>query len=125
MRKVLIAVILVLAPHIALAADGASYFSCPSLDERADDLLIIIDKSHGTASLQSEKSGSGLNFTAPASFGPSQVSWRGNSVQYPQKFSIDRVSLVLKRETTSKMSGEVYLETSPCAMVKPPSNAKF
>jgi hypothetical protein len=124
-RVLLLAVMICSVPQAAMAASSALYFSCPSLDKRADDLLIIIDQPSGTASLQSEKSGEGLNFTSPASFGPKQVTWRNESNSYPQKFSIDRVTMVLKRETTSAMSGSVYAETSPCTMVKPPSNTKF
>jgi hypothetical protein len=126
MKRVLfLALAICASSQPVMAASSALYFSCPSLDERADDLKVVLDQANGTASLQTEKLGEGLNFTSPASFGPQQVTWRNQSKSYPQKFSIDRVTMVLKRETTSTMTGSVSLDTSPCSMVKPPSGAKF
>ncbi|NAP01942.1 MULTISPECIES: hypothetical protein [Pseudomonas] len=124
MRSALTALVLGCLSQTVFAAD-ILYFSCPALDKSADDLLVVIDQPNGKASLQSEKSGSGLNFTSSASFGPKQVTWRSDSRSYPQKFSLDRVTLTLRRETSSGMTGTVYEETSPCSMVKSPGNTKF
>ncbi|MCP1507755.1 hypothetical protein J2Y83_003728 [Pseudomonas marginalis] len=125
MHKVLIALVIGVSSQASFAAGSVTYLSCPSLDKRADDLLVIVDQPSGTASLQSNKSGSGLNFTSPASFGPKEVTWRSESKSFQQKFSVDRVNLTLKRETTSGMTGSIYVETSPCSIVKAPSNTKF
>lgn len=125
MHKVLIALVIGVSCQASFAASGVTYLSCPSLDKRADDLLVIVDQPSGTASLQSNKSGSGLNFTSPASFGPKEVIWRSESKNLQQKFSVDRVNLILKRETTSGLTGSIYVETSPCSIVKAPSNTKF
>ncbi|MDU9393209.1 hypothetical protein [Pseudomonas sp. zfem002] len=122
MRKFVAAVIFGGACQVGVAAGNLTYLSCPGIDERADDLLVIIDQPNGTASLQSQKVGSGLNFTAPASFGPTEITWRSDSRDFPQKFSVDRAKLVLKRETTSRMTGDVYTDKSACSLVKAPSN---
>jgi len=125
MWKCSVLVSLVFASQPCWAVGSVTYLSCPDLDERARDLVVTIDQPSGSASLQSNSIGEGLNFTSPASFGPHEVSWRNQSKSYPQKFSIDRAKLILKRETTSSMSGAVYTETSPCTIVKAPSNNKF
>ncbi|UVL53941.1 hypothetical protein [Pseudomonas sp. B21-035] len=125
MRNLLLALIVGSASQASLAAGNVLYFACPALDKKADDLVVTLDQANGTASLQTSKSGSGLNFTSPAAFGPKEVTWRNQSSSYPQKFSIDRTSLELKRETTSGMSGTLYIEKSPCSIIKAPSNTKF
>lgn len=125
MRQLLAAVGFGFAWQVSLAAGNVTYLSCPDVDKRADDLVVVLDQQNGTASLQSDKSGSGLNFTSPASFGPKYVSWQNQSKSFPQKFTVDRVSLILKRETTSRMSGNVYLEASNCSIIKAPANTKF
>lgn len=124
-RRLISAVILAGVSQSGFAAGNVLYFSCTALDKRADDLLVVVDQPSGTVSLQSDKSGEGLNFTSPASFGPAQVTWRNLSKSFPQKFSIDRSSLILKRETTSAVTGSVYVETSPCTIVRAPSGRKF
>ena len=123
--NLLAAVIFAFSCQASQAAGNVTYLSCPSLDTRADDLMVILDQPNGTASLQSGKSGSGLNFTSPASFGPAQVTWRNDSKGLSQKFSIDRVSMELKRETTSAMTESVYVGKSPCSIAKAPANTKF
>lgn len=125
MHRLLVALVVGLASQMSLAGESVLHFSCPSLDKRADDLVVVVNKAAGTASLQSAKMGSGLNFSSPAAFGPKEVTWRNQSKSFPQKFSIDRVNLTLKRETTSSMTGSVYVETSPCSAIKAPANAKF
>lgn len=125
MRKLLKGLLFAFVSQGALAASNATYLSCPGVDKRADDLVVVLDQQAGTASLQSGKSGAGLNFVSPASFGPKEVMWRGQSDRYPRKFSVDRVSLILKVETTSTMTDKVYVESSTCTIVKPPSGAKF
>lgn len=125
MRRLLAAVGIGFTWQVSLAAGNVTYLSCPGVDKRADDLVVVLDQQNGTASLQSEKSGSGLNFTSPASFGPKYVSWQYQSKSVPQKFTVDRVSLILKRETTSRMTGSVYLQTSACSIIKAPANTKF
>lgn len=125
MKRNILAVLIVFACQAASAAGNATHLSCPGLDKRADDLLVVIDQSGGTASLQSGKSGVGLNFTSQAAFGPSEITWRNDSKGIAQKFSVDRVSLMLKRETTSAMTGSTYVETSPCSIAKAPANTKI
>lgn len=125
MRKLVAAVVLGVAGQTAFAAGSVTYLSCPDFDPRADDLLVIIDQPNGTASLQSQKSGSGLNFTSPASFGPNEITWRSDSKDLPQKFSVDRGTLVFKRETTSRLTNEVYTEKSACSQVKVSSKNKI
>lgn len=125
MRRLLAAVGIGFTWQVSLAAGDVTYLSCPTVDKRADDLVVVLDRQKGTASLQSDKSGSGLNFTSPASFGPKYVIWQNQSKSYPQKFTADRVSLILKRETTSSMSGSVYVETSACSIIKAPADTKF
>lgn len=125
MRKLLKGLLFAFVSQGAFAASSATYLSCPSVDKRADDLVVVLDQQAGTASLQSGKSGAGLNFVSPASFGPKEVTWRDQSDRYPRKFSVDRVSLILKVETTSTMTDNVYVESSTCTIVKPPSGAKF
>jgi hypothetical protein len=125
MRRLLAAAGVCFTWQVSLAAGNITYLSCPAVDKRADDLVVVLDQQNGTASLQSDKSGSGLNFTSPASFGPKYVSWQNQSKSFPQKFTVDRVSLILKRETTSRMSGSVYLETSACSIIKAPADTKF
>lgn len=124
-RNVWVALSIVFTCQASLAAGSVTYLSCPTLDKSADDLLVVIDQSSGTASLQSGKSGGGLNFTSLASFGPKEVSWRNDSKGLAQKFSVDRVSLALKRETISEMTGAIYVETSPCSIAKQPANTKI
>lgn len=125
MRNVLAALVIGSMCQASFAAGNVTYLSCPELDKRADDLLVVMDQQGGTASVQSKKSGSGLNFTAPASFGPAEVIWRSDSASYAQLYSVNRESLVLKRETTSAMSGTVYNATSNCTIVKAPQSNKF
>lgn len=125
MQRLLAAVVIGFTWQVSFAAGNVTYLSCPAVDKRADDLVVVLDKQNGTASLQSDKIGSGLNFTSPASFGPKYVSWQNQSKSFPQKFTVDRVSLILKRETTSRMTGSVYLETSTCSIIKAPADTKF
>lgn len=118
MHKFGAAVLFGLASQAAVAAGNVTYLSCPHFDPKADDLLVIIDQPNGTASLQSQKSGSGLNFTSRASFGPNEITWRSDSKDLPQKFSVDRGTLVFKRETTSRLTNEIYTDKSDCSVVK-------
>jgi hypothetical protein len=124
MRK-LLALFFAFTCPATFAASAATYLSCPGVDKIADDLVVVLDQQAGTASLQSAKSGAGLNFVSPASFGPKEVIWRNQSDRYPQKFTVDRVTLTLKRETTSTMTDNVYVESSPCTIVKQATGAKF
>ncbi|WP_132926696.1 hypothetical protein [Sodalis ligni] len=125
MRKITFYLFLILMSSSVFAAGKIVYLSCPKLDERAPDLKITLDQSNGTASAQSPLSGSGLNFTSQASFGPEQVTWRSDSRELKQMFSIDRTSLMLERKTFSEMTGNTYSEKSECKIIKAPKSAKF
>lgn len=125
MHKLIAAALFGFVSQAAFSAGSVTYLSCPDFDPRADDLLVIIDQPNGTASLQSQKSGSGLNFTSTASFGPNEITWRGNSKDLPQKFSVDRGTLVFKRETTSRLTNETYTDKSACSVVKASSKNKI
>lgn len=76
MIKALTALSLMLVSTITYSASKVIYLECPNFDERAKDLVVVLDQPNGTASLQTSFGGEGLNFTAPASFGPSKVTWR-------------------------------------------------
>lgn len=125
MQKFMCALGMLLFSQLSVADSKVTYLACPELDSRFSDLKVVIDQPNGTAALQSESAGSGLNFSAPASFGPEQVSWRKESGDLSQKFSVNRVSLVLVRETTSTLTGKVYTEKSNCSVVQAPDNRKF
>ncbi|WP_129088604.1 hypothetical protein ACBV55_13655 [Franconibacter pulveris] len=102
-----------------------TYLSCPYLDNQASDLKIVLDQDNGTASLQSASSGPGLNFTAPASFGPEQVTWRKDNKSYKQTFSVDRMKLSFERKTFSEATGNTYSDRSECTIIKASKKAKF
>lgn len=118
-------IVLVLASGAALAEGKVTYLSCPGLDSRANDLRVIIDQPNGTASLSSQTAGSGLNFTAPASFGPDKVSWKKKSSGLVQDFTVDRASLVLDRRTKFTYTENVSLEKAQCTILEKAKNAKF
>ena len=120
-----IAIALMFISSFALSEGKKTYLSCPGLDSRANDLKVIIDQNNGTASLQSSVSGDGLNFTSLASFGPGKVEWVKKSHGLFQKFSVDRSTLKLVRETTSSLTGSTYLESSSCSIIEYPRDAKF
>ncbi|EPC3765346.1 hypothetical protein [Klebsiella michiganensis] len=125
MKKILLGLCISLIGFSSMASAKITYLSCPKLDERAPDLIVVLDQSNGTASLQSPSMGSGLNFTAPAAFGPSEVTWRKDSTKFKQTYSVDRATLVLKRTTFSEMSNSTHSDISDCKISKPPQKNKF
>ncbi|HIF0661504.1 TPA: hypothetical protein ACXYP7_000710 [Klebsiella pneumoniae] len=125
MKNLLLGLCISLICFSSLATAKITYLSCPYLDERAPDLIVVLDQNNGSASLQSPSMGSGLNFTAPAAFGPSEVTWRKDSTKYKQTYSVDRATLVLKRTTYSEMSNTTHSEVSDCKISKPPKQNKF
>lgn len=114
-----------LAPLSCAAADSIVYLSCPHLDSRAPDLLVVLDRQSGTASLQSPSMGAGLNFTEKASFGPEKVVWRKDSSGFQQTYSINRSSLELERKTFSTRTSSTDIEKSDCTLVKSSTKNKF
>ncbi|HGM5351277.1 TPA: hypothetical protein ACKP19_004989 [Serratia marcescens] len=122
MKRVLLSIFVTLISTTSFASGKLTYLSCPKLDDRAPDLIVILDEQSSTASLQAPSSGSGLNFTSKAAFGPVEVSWRKDSQSLKQTYSIDRQSLVLNRKTFSEMSGSTHINSSACTVVK--SNRK-
>ncbi|MDU4943839.1 MAG: hypothetical protein E6X23_20260 [Mixta calida] len=125
MKKIILGFMLCFFSSLALSKSHVIYLSCPGVDERATDLKVILDQDNGSASLQTNEGGQGLNFTSPASFGPEQVSWRKDFKGYKQTFSVNRSSLKLERKTFSAMTGETYVEKSDCAIVKSAQKNKF
>lgn len=118
-------IVIFLACLSSAAYGKAVYLSCPNLDKRAVDLKVILDEANGSASLQSPSSGSGLNFTSSASFGPSEVLWRHDSKSLKQTFSVDRTTLVLQRKTFSELTRDTYIEKADCSLIKGNKSAKF
>lgn len=125
MRKVFFILFVSIITSSAYAAEKITYLSCAKFDERAPDLIVVLDKAKGTASLQSSSSGSGLNFTAEAAFGPSEITWRKDSTKLKQTYSVNRSSLILKRKTFSEMTGNTYTDSSICTVKSPPRNNKI
>ncbi|MGR7540894.1 hypothetical protein ACU60L_18510 [Klebsiella aerogenes] len=125
MKRIILGICVSLIGFCGVAKAQVTYLSCPELDERASDLIVVLDKSNGTASLQAPSMGSGLNFTAPAAFGPSEVTWRKDSSKFKQTYSVNRSTLILKRITYSEMSNNTHAETSKCKISNPPQKNKF
>lgn len=125
MNKNVLGLCIYLMCFTSLASAKITYLSCPKLDERAPDLIVVLDQSNGSASLQSPSMGSGLNFTAPAAFGPSEVTWRKDSAKLKQTYSVDRATLVLKRTTYSAMTNSTHSDVADCKISKPPTKNKF
>ena len=125
MKNIFTLACLVFVSTQALSAEKTIYLSCPHFDSRAPDLIVVLDQTNGSASLQSPSMGAGLNFTAPASFGPDKVTWRKDSKSFKQTYSVDRSSLVFERKTYSEMSSDVHTDKSDCDLVKKPKSAKF
>ncbi len=125
MVKIIAASTLMMVSVFSTAAPNIIYLGCPSLDERAKDLVVVLDQPNGTASLQTSLGGEGLNFTAPASFGPRKVTWSKNTKLFKSTYSIDRTSLGLERKTFSEMTSSTYSEKSDCNIIKSPRNNKF
>ena len=108
MKNLLLGLCISLIGFSSLATAKITYLSCPYLDERATDLIVVLDQNNGSASLPSPSMGSGLNFTAPAAFWPSEVPWRTYSKKDKQTYSVDISTLVLKRTTYSVMSNTTH-----------------
>lgn len=125
MNKTVLGLCISLMCFSSLASAKITYLSCPKLDERAPDLIVVLDQSNGSASLQSPSMGSGLNFTAPAAFGPSEVTWRKDSTKLKQTYSVNRATLVLKRTTYSAMTNSTHSDVADCKISKPPTKNKF
>jgi len=125
MKKILFFLCTIAISSTASANSKVTYLSCPKLDDRASDLIVVLDPSNATASLQSPSSGSGLNFTSNAAFGPTEVTWRKDSPRLKQTYSVDRGSLVLKRKTFSEMTGSTDINSSECSIINPKRNNKF
>ncbi|EOG5421045.1 hypothetical protein ACLE0S_002849 [Cronobacter malonaticus] len=125
MKNIFTLASLVFVSMQAMSAEKAIYLSCPYFDSRTPDLIVVLDQSNGLASLQSPSMGSGLNFTAPASFGPDKVTWRKDSKSLKQTYSVDRSSLIFERKTYSEMTSDVHSDKSKCNLVKKPESAKF
>lgn len=109
----------------AFAGGKITYLACPQLDDRAKDLIVVLNQDNGTASVQSPSNGSGLNFTSQASFGPDRVEWRKDSKSLKQLYSVNRETLILERKTFSEMSGVNHTDKSDCSIVKKSKSAKF
>lgn len=125
MKKELFFFGLLISSTQAFSAESITTLSCPGFDDRAPDLQVILDKSNGTASLQSPSMGSGLNFTAPASFGVDRVTWRKDSSSFKSTFSIDRETLVLERKTYSERTSNTDVTKATCKMISKIKNNKF
>lgn len=125
MKKTLSLIFFIFSLNAAHAANAEVYLSCPGLDERAPDLLVILDKSNSKASLQSPSSGVGLNFTADASFGPTVVTWRRDSGSLKHTFSVDRATLYFERKTIDTSNGLNMTKKTKCTLVKKNSGNKF
>lgn len=109
----------------AFSAESVTYLSCPGFDERAPDLQVILDKSNGTASLQSPSMGSGLNFTVPASFGPDRVTWKKDTGSFKNTYSVDRETLVFERRTYSERTSNTDVTKANCKMIPKNKKNKF
>lgn len=107
------------------AKDKEVFLSCPHLDERAKDLIVILDNSNGTASLQSPSMGKGLNFVSDASFGPNVVTWRNDNRMFKQTYSVDRTTLEIQRKTFSETTEDTHIDKSACTLLKKIDKAKF
>lgn len=125
MVKTLTATTLILASAFAYAAPKVVYLACPNFDERAKDLIVVLDQPNGTASLQTSFGGEGLNFTAPASFGPDKVTWRRDEKNWKRSYSVDRSTLEFKRNVYSVTFNDTMNTSSSCKIIKSPKNAKF
>ncbi|HAJ7390798.1 TPA: hypothetical protein HNV44_18290 [Escherichia coli] len=125
MIKVITASAFMLLSAYSYSAPKIIYLECPNLDERAKDLVVVLDQPNGTASLQTSFGGEGLNYTAPASFGPSKVTWSKKSKLFNSTYSVDRASLALERKTFSEMTSNTYSEKTDCNIIKSPKENKF
>ncbi|AUX97037.1 hypothetical protein ACHHZC_07205 [Citrobacter freundii complex sp. 2024EL-00228] len=125
MIKALTALSLMLVSTITYSASKVIYLECPNFDERAKDLVVVLDQPNGTASLQTSFGGEGLNFTAPASFGPSKVTWRRDEKNWKRNYSVDRSTLEFKREVYSLTFNDTMITKTSCKIIKSPNTAKF
>ena len=125
MIKALTALSLMLVSTITYSASKVIYLECPNFDERAKDLVVVLDHPNGTASLQTSFGGEGLNFTAPASFGPSKVTWRRDEKNWKRNYSVDRSTLEFKREVYSLTFNDTMITKTSCKIIKSPNTAKF
>ncbi|EEK8464019.1 hypothetical protein G9565_001245 [Salmonella enterica] len=125
MIKTLTALVLMLFSTLSYSAAKVIYLECPNFDERAKDLVVVLDQPNGTASLQTSFGGEGLNFTAPASFGPSQVTWRKDEKNWKRSYSVDRSTLEFKRDVYSLTYNKTMTTRSNCKIIKSPRTAKF
>ena len=125
MKKIFTFLFLALVSTQAYSSNKSIYLSCPHFDERAPDLVVVLDQSNGTASLQSPSMGEGLNFTAPASFGPDRVTWRRDEKNWKRSYSVNRSTLEFERKTYSVYFDDTSIAKSDCKIIKSPGSAKF
>ena len=125
MKKIIVVMSLALFCNTTYAADREVYLSCPGFDDRAPDLIVVLDKANGKASLQSPSSGVGLNFSTEASFGPDKVTWRRNSGSLKHIFSVDRSTLQFERKTLDTSNGLNHTQKTTCTIIKKNTSNKF
>ncbi|MCP2232882.1 hypothetical protein [Erwinia aphidicola] len=125
MKKSILFGILCLTSQVSMAAINPVYLQCPNFDERASDLIIVLNEANGTAALQSKLGGSGFNFSEPASFGPNEVVWSKKSGNFKHTYSVNRSSLTFERKTFSGMTGETYSTKTECKISKAKASNKF
>ena len=125
MKRNMFLICLLSVPTLSSAESNVIELLCPTLDDRAPDLKVILDKANSTASLQEKSNMPALNFTEKASFGSENVTWRKDNKSFKQTYSVSRSNLELERSTISVMTGKKYTEKSSCSINKSREANKF